>query len=95
MTLDEIRKKNAERRQQMQTVNTNLFIKLVNDQDTVVVKLIPPLEGFYRVVTTIQGDKKAKLHYIMHVIGDCNLQSGRNLSNPPINLTIDEVRKLQ
>ncbi len=95
MTLDEIRKRNAERKQQMQAVNMNLFVKFVNDQDTIVVKLIPPFEGFDRVVTTIQGDRRPKPHYRMHPIGDYNFQSKRHISNPPIDLTIDQVRALR
>jgi hypothetical protein len=95
MTLDEIRKKNTERRQQMQAVNTILFIKLVEDQDIVVVKLIPPFDGFYRLVKTMQGDMKEKLHYRMHVIGDYNFIAQKHLSNPPINLSIDEIRALK
>ena len=95
MTLDEIRKRNAERKQQMQAVNMNLFVKFVNDQDTIVVKLIPPFEGFDRIVTTIQGDRRAKAHYRMHLIGDYNFQSKHHISNPPLDLTIDQVRALK
>ena len=94
MGFDEIRRKNAERKQLMQSRSTNVFIKWVNDQDTIVVKVISPYEGFDREVTTMQGEKKLKPHYRMHVLGDFNFHTGKPLSSPRLELTANDVRNL-
>ena len=79
----------------MQEMSMNLFVKLVNDQDTMVAVLIPPHEGFDRIVTTMSGERKAKPHYRMHPIGDYNFNTQQHLSKPPLALTIDQVRALK
>jgi hypothetical protein len=81
MGFDEIRKKNAERKQLMQARSTNVFVKWVNDQDTIIVKIISPYEGFDREVTTMQGEKKLKPHYRMHVLGDFNFHTNKPLQS--------------
>lgn len=95
MTLDAIRKKNAERKQVMQSRSRGLFVKFVNDQDTAVVKLVPPFEGFDREVKTMQGEIKPRPHYRMHVIGDYNFNDKKSISNPKLELTADDVRNLK
>jgi hypothetical protein len=95
MGFDEIRKRNAERKQLMQSRSGNIFVKFVNDQDTMIVIVLPPHEGFDRVVKTMQGDLKPKPHYRMHIIGDYNFHTNRPLSVPPIALTIDDIRNLK
>jgi hypothetical protein len=94
MGFEEIRKRNAERRQLMQSRSGNLFVKFVNDQDTMVVKILSPFEGFDRVVKTMQGELKPKPHYRMFVLGDYNFHTNKPLSIPPIALTIDDIRNL-
>ena len=60
MTLDEIRKRNAERRQIMQSRSAGMFLKFVNDQDTMVIKIVAPFEGFDREVKDMQGKKRLR-----------------------------------
>lgn len=95
MALEEVRKRNAERRQIMQSRSTGIFIKFVNDQDTMVVKLVPPFEGFDRKVKDMQGRKRLKQHYRMHVLGDLSFNTGHPLSNSRIELSVDDVRNLK
>lgn len=95
MTLADIRKKNAERKQIMQSRSRGLFVKFVNDQDVMIVKLVSPFEGFDREVKTMQGDLKPRPHYRMHVIGDFNYNTKHPLSNPRLELSIDDVRSLK
>jgi|SRR3954470_12151590 len=95
MTLEQIRQLNAQRKQQMQAASMNIsFVKLANNGDTIVVKLIPPFNGYMRLVTTLQGDKKLKSHYRMHILGDYNFETGKYLSNPPIELDVNQIREL-
>jgi predicted GNAT family acetyltransferase len=95
MTLAEIRKRNAQRKQIMQSRSRGLFVKFVNDQDTMIVKLVPPFEGFDREVKTMQGEIKPRPHYRMHVIGDYNFNEEKSLTNPRLEFTVNDVRNLK
>ncbi|MPZ07285.1 MAG: hypothetical protein GEU26_12865 [Nitrososphaeraceae archaeon] len=79
----------------MQSRSRGLFVKFVNDQDVMIVKLVSPFEGFDREVKTMQGDLKPRPHYRMHVIGDFNYNTKHPLSNPRLELSIDDVRSLK
>lgn len=92
MGFDEIRKRNAQRKQEMQSRSGGMFVRFVNDQDTMVVKLAPPFEGYYRLVKTMNGDMKEKLHYRMHIIGDYNFYTRHPLSSPPLEMTVERIR---
>lgn len=96
MTFEEIRKRNAERKQIMQSRSGGIFAKFVNHKDSMVVKLVPPFEGFDRLVLTMDGKKKKlKPHYRFHVIGDYNFETKHPLSTPRLELTAKDVRALK
>ena len=96
MTLAEIRKKNAERRQLMASRSNNmLYMKLPNDGDTVVVRVVPPFNGFDRPVKTMQQEIKLKSHFRVQIIADFNAESKLPLSNPRLELTANDVRNLK
>jgi hypothetical protein len=95
MGFEEIRRRNEARKQLMQSKIGGSFVKFAEDQDCMVVKLVPPFEGYDRVVKTYNGDYKEKPHYRMHILGDCNLIRGKPISNPQIVLTYQQVRELK
>ncbi|MGH9975328.1 MAG: hypothetical protein ACRD8Z_05760 [Nitrososphaeraceae archaeon] len=95
MTLEEIRKRNAERKQIMQSRSAGRFLKFVNDQDTMVIKIVAPFEGFDREVKDMQGKKRLKPHYRAHNLGDWNYDTGQAITRPRIEPTANDVRALK
>ena len=95
MVLDEIRKRNAERRQIMQSRSMGRFLKFVNDQDTMVIKIVAQFEGFDREVKDMQGKKRLKPHYRAHILGDWNYDREEPITHPKIELTAIDVRALK
>ena len=51
------------------------FFSLKNDDDMAILKILPPYEGFYRKVKSMQGNWKEKPHYRVWVIGDVNAKT--------------------
>lgn len=95
MALDEIRKRNAERRQIMQSRSAGKFLKFVNDQDIMVIKIVAPFEGFDREVKDMQGKKRLKPHYRAQILGDWNYDTGQPIIHPRIELTANDIRALK
>lgn len=96
MTFDVIKKKSEERRRAMQARSMTSFVKWINDTDTQVVKLVPPYEGYDREVRNMTtGKMQPKVHYRMQILGDWNFYAKKPISNPRLELTIDDVRNLK
>jgi hypothetical protein len=95
MTLEAIRKRNLERRQIMQSRSAGRFLKFVNDQDTMVIKIVAPYEGFDREVKDMQGKKRLKPHYRAHILGDWNYETGQPITHPKRELTAKDIRALK
>ena len=95
MTLDVIRKRNAERRLIMQSRSAGIFLKFVNDQDVMAIKMVAPFEGFDRLVKDMQGKKRLRPHYRAHILGDWNYERGEPITHPRIELTANDIRTLK
>lgn len=95
MTLEEIRKRNAERKQIMQSRSAGRFLKFVDDQDAMVIKIVAPFEGFDREVKDMQGKKRLKPHYRAHILSDWNYDTGQPITHPRIELTANDIRALK
>jgi hypothetical protein len=95
MTLDAIRKRNAERRQIMQSRSAGKFLKFVNDQDTMVIQIVAPFEGFDREIKDMQNKKKIKPHYRAYILGDWNYDKEEPITHPKIELTANDIRELK
>ena len=94
MTFAVIRKRNQERQQMAQARASGMFLKMINDQDTIVYKLVPPFEGYDKPVIAMNGETKNKPHYRGHIIGAFNARTKKPLGEP-IAMTADEVRALK
>ncbi len=81
----------------MQQRSANVkFIKFRNNKDTLVIKIIAPYEGFDRKVKQMNSEEmKEKPHYRMYKIGDFNFETKKPLSDPPLELTANEIRELK
>jgi hypothetical protein len=95
MTLDVIRKRNAERRLIMQSRSAGIFLKFANDQDVMAIKMAAPFEGFDRLVKDMQGKKRLRPHYRAHILGDWNYERGEPITHPRIELTTNDIRALK
>ena len=95
MTLEEIRKRNLERKQIMQSRSMGRFVKFVNDQDMMVIQIVAPFEGFDREVKDMQGKKRLKPHYSVYILGDWNYVTRQPTSHPRIELTANDIRALK
>ena len=97
LSVERMRKRNADRQQNMLTRSTNIsFLKLPNDGDMTFVRIIAPFEGFDRKVKQMNSDeKKLKPHYRMYEIGNSNKKTRRPLSDPPLEMTINDIRELR
>lgn len=95
MTLDVIRKRNAERRLIMQSRSAGIFLKFANDQDVMAIKMVAPFEGFDRLVKDMQGKKRLRPHYRAHILGDWNYERGEPITHPRIELTANDIRTLK
>lgn len=95
MTLEQIRKRNLERKLIMQSRSAGKFLKFVNDQDIMVIKIVAPFEGFDRLVKDMQGKNRLKPHYRAHVLGDWNYETEQPITRPKIELTANDIRTLK
>ena len=72
------------------------FIKFRNHNDTLVAKIESPYEGFDRKVKLMNSDEmKLKPHYRMQKLGDFNFETKKPISDPPLELTANEIRELK
>ncbi|MGH9953925.1 MAG: hypothetical protein ACRD5J_20100, partial [Nitrososphaeraceae archaeon] len=95
MTLEEIRRRNLERKQIMQSRSAGKFLKFPNDQDMMVIKIVAPFQGFDREVKDMQGKKRLKPHYRAHILGDWNYDTGQPITHPRMELTAKDIRALK